>query len=122
MQVLAQVFNLEKREASDLVDVLADLFEQALPERVEVTRGGWFWSKTHPVEKVVIRFDGVHYDVSKNRHGVSVKQHKISAGVRLKTNEVTMQQCIDDVVKQLSDLAEKHGNARSALNKFMAGR
>jgi hypothetical protein len=123
MDVLAQMLKSSQQETGALVELLASLMESSLPDRTKVTRGGWFMSKTRPVEELTIQFEDAGYQITKNKHGaVSVRQQKMVRGVALKSTDISMEQCINDLMTELSQLAEKHAETRAALNKFVMGR
>ncbi len=122
VDVLARMLQAGQREASELVELLAKMLESALPDRAKVTRAGWFMSKTRPVETLTVQFEEVGYVINKSKHGsVSVKQQKIVRGVALKSSDVTMEQCITDIVAELQALSQKNSAARQSLNKFLSG-
>lgn len=122
VDVLAKMLHADQREAGELVEVLAKMLESSLPDRAKVVRGGWFMSKTRPVEELTVQFEDVGYVISKSKHGtVSVKQQKIVRGVALKSSDVSMEQCITDIVAELKQLSEKNSAARQSLNKFISG-
>jgi len=123
MDVLAQMLKASQQEAGDLVELLAALLQSSLPDRTKVTRGGWFMSKERPVEELTIQFEDAGYQISKNKHGtVTVRQQKIVRGIALKSTDISMEQCINDLMTELTQLAEKHAETRAALNKFVMGR
>lgn len=122
MDVLAQMLKSDQRESADLVELLATLLQSSLPDKTKVTRGGWFMAKSHPVEELTIQFTDVGYMITKNKHGaVSVRQQKIVRNITLKSSDVTMEQCINDIVHQLTELSDKNAEMRTALSKFMTG-
>jgi hypothetical protein len=122
VDVLANMLKSDRQASADLVEVLASMLEGSLPDKAKIVRGGWFMSKNRPVEELSIQFDETGYQITKNKHGaVSVKQQKIVRGVALKSSEVSMEQCMTDIVAQLTALAKKDSATRAALNKFMRG-
>ena len=99
------------------------MLQSSLPERTTVKRGGWFMSKVRPVEELSIQFEDVGYQITKSSYGtVSAKQKKIVRGVALKSAEVTVEDCVNSIVAELSELAKKNATTRQALSKFVSGR
>ncbi len=122
VDVLAKMLQAGQKEAGELVELLAKMLESALPDRAKVARAGWFMSKARPVETLTVQFDDVGYVITKSKHGsVNVKQQKIVRGVALKSADVSMEQCITDIVRELEQLSEKNSAARQSLNKFLSG-
>lgn len=122
VDVIAASLRLDRQEAGDLLEFLAQKLEQSLPQQTTVTRGGWFLSKERPVQEITVRFDDYHYQIVRERHGsLSPKVMKLVRGVVLKTTEIPIDQWTDEVAQQLAQLAAHSAQARSALNKFVIG-
>ena len=122
VDVLASILKAEQKEATRLLELLARMLESALPERTKVKRAGWFMSKERPIAELSIEFDDVGYQIVRSKHGtVSVKQQKIVRGIALKTTDIEMEQCINDLVGELSKLAGNNTAARESLNRFISG-
>jgi len=122
VDVLAAALRLDRREAGDLLEFLAQKLEQSLPQNTTVTRGGWFLSNEHPVQEITVRFDDRHYQIIRERHGsFTAKVVKLVRGVAIKTTEIPIDQWTDEVAQQLAQLAAHSAQTRSALNKFVIG-
>jgi hypothetical protein len=120
VDVLAASLRMDGKQSANMLEFLAQKLELALPENVTVKRGGWLLSKDKPVEEILVRFEDFHYQLVKGKHGpVGAKQLKIVRGVALKTNDVTMDEWISLVAKELSDLAAQNAQARDALGKMV---
>lgn len=120
VDVLAASLRMDGKQSANMLEFLAQKLEAALPENVTVKRGGWLLSKEKPVQEVLVRFEDFHYQLIKEKHGpVGAKQLKIVRGVALKTNDVTMDEWISLVAKELSDLAAQNAQARDALGKMV---
>lgn len=122
VDVLAASLRMGEREAKDLLEYLSGMLEQALPANTTVKRGGWIFSSVKPVEELTVRFPEFHYTITRHRHGgFSALQMKLVRGVVLKSSEIPMEQCINEIVQELSKLSENNAQARKALNKFVTG-
>ena len=122
VDVLIASMKADHREATDALEYLAKMLEQALPESTTVKRGGWFMAKEHPVEELTVRFDDFHYQIVREKHGsFTARAMKIVRGVVLKTTEIPLNECIDNILQSLAALAQKNAQARRALNKFVLG-
>ena len=120
VDVLAASLRMDGKQSASMLEFLAQKLEAALPDNVTVKRGGWMLSKDKPVQEILVRFEDFHYQLIKDKHGpVGAKQLKIVRGVALKTNDVTMDEWIALVAKELSELAAKNAQARDALGKMV---
>lgn len=121
-ETLAAALQLEKQEAKSLVENLAAMLTLSLPDAVTVTRGGWFLSKEKPITELMVRFDEFHYQIIREKSGVfTARALKVVRGIALKSTDIPLEQCFQDIVKEVSKLAGKNAQARSALNKFVRG-
>ena len=122
VEVMMASLQLDQGETKNSLEYLANMLEKALPANTAVRRGGWFLSGSKPVEELTVRFDDFHYQIVSQKNGSFIaSQMKIVRGVVLKTTEISMEQCIDEIVKQLTELSEKNSRARAALNRFVTG-
>ena len=122
VDVLAAALRSDHRESADLLDFLARMLEESLPGNVTIVRDGWFMSKTRPVRELTVRFNNFHYQIVKEHHGVfCARAMKLVKGVVLKTTDISMDECIDNILRELAELAERNAQARRALNKFVLG-
>lgn len=122
VDVLAATLRSEHKQSADLLEFLAKMLESALPDSVTITRDGWFMSKSRPVKDLTVKFDEYQYQLVRERHGsFSARSMKLVRGVVLKTTEIPVDQCIDEIVGELVKLTEKNAAARRALNRFVLG-
>ena len=79
-------------------------------------------SKERPIEELNVKFDDFQYQIVRQKHGSMVaRSMKLVRGVVLKTNEVSVEKCIEDILASLKELSEKNAQTRRALNKFVLG-
>ena len=123
VEILAEMLNLDRQKSAELVETLAKMLETALPEHTSIKRAGWFMSKTRPVAELSVQFDSVGYLIERTKKGsISAKQQKIVRGTALKSSEIPLEDCMAQIVEELTSLADKSSTARMALNHFLEGR
>ncbi len=123
VEILAEMLNLDRQKSAELVETLAKMLETALPEHTTIKRAGWFMSKTRPVAELSVQFDSVGYLIERTKKGsISAKQQKIVRGIALKSSEIPLEDCMAQIVEELTSLADKSSTARMALNHFLEGR
>src|SRR5215510_8785323 len=105
-ETLAASLAMDRREARSLVESLATMLQGALPDNVTVQRGGWVFSKDKPVEDLLVRFDDMHYQISKQKSlsTYNAKSLKIVRGIALKSTDMELSECIAEIVKELTEL------------------
>lgn len=120
VDVLAAALRFDHQETSDLLEFLAQKLEQSLPQATTIRRSGGLFGKTHLVKEILVRFDHVHYQLTREPHGsLSAKVLKLVRGVVLKTTEVSVDQWTDAIAHQLADLSQRSAHTRQALNQFV---
>lgn len=122
-ETLAASLEIDRREAKSLVESLAVMLQGALPDNVTITRGGWVFSKEKPIEDLLVKFDDTHFQITKMKgaSSFSAKSMKIVRGIALKSTELELSDCIAQIVKELTELAEKNSRMKDALRKFVMG-
>ncbi|MBX9693203.1 MAG: hypothetical protein K2Z81_12515 [Cyanobacteria bacterium] len=121
-EVLAARLKDDHGASVDLLDLLARMLESSYSSGTKVTRGGWFMSKERPVEELSVRFDEWQFQITRSKHGsVNASSKKLVRGVALKTNEMSLEQCVDEIIQEMKKLSEKNSQTRSALDKFISG-
>jgi hypothetical protein len=123
MHVLAHLLKAYKNESADLLEVFARLLESAIPDKVRVTRGGWFFAKEKPVEKLEIHLKDAGFTITKSRNGeLHVEQRKIVRGITLSSKPAKMEACIQEVMTHLDEITTSSETTRDALEKFIRSR
>jgi hypothetical protein len=122
LDVLAASLRSDTAQSKDMLEQLAKMLQAAVPDGVTITRGGWFMSKERPIEELNVKFDDYQYQIVRQKHGSMVaRSMKLVRGVVLKTNEVSVEKCIEDILASLKEMSEKNAQTRRALNKFVIG-
>ncbi len=122
VDILAVSLRSDKDAAGDLLEHLAGKLSQALPEEVQVCRGGWLFSSKKPVEELSIKLGEIGFQFKRDKRGViTAMRQKIVRGVVLKSEEVAVESLIDELAAQLAKVAEKNARTRDALTKFVIG-
>lgn len=122
VDILASTLKAQEREGGDLMELLARMLQSALPGRTRVSRRGWLLSARKPIEELSVVFDECGYVIACDKlGGFSARRQKIVRAVALKSDEIAIDDCIDEIVAELSKLAEKNSQARQALNRFISG-
>ena len=119
-EVLAAALRSEHKQTGDLLEYLAKMLEGSIPESTTITRDGWFMSGKRPVKELKVNLDDAEYQIHRGRgSNFTSRKAKMVRGVVLKTEEIPMDRCVEEILMQLTKLAEKNATARQALQKFI---
>lgn len=120
LEVLAASLKSDRKEIGELVETLAGMLQTAIPEAVTISRGGWFMSRNRVLDELSVGFDEMHFHIVRQKHGsFTACSKRLVRGVVLKTTEISLEQCIDQILGQLETLAKTNVEARRSLNKFV---
>jgi len=112
-----------RADASDLdtfLDVLGDKLARALPGRVAVERRGGMFSREKKVRRVEVSLDKNRYELLAAGGGrIQPRRATAVRGIVLKTEEIPLDEWIDDLSRDLAVEAERSENARLALQKLL---
>lgn len=102
------------------VHALATRLEQALPGKTTVRRSRKFFSKEELVESIVISFETNQYRLQFDKsHGIRVERSKVVRGISLKTEAMEFSEWLASLSRELTEYAERHEEARTALERFL---
>jgi hypothetical protein len=122
LDVLAASLRSDSAQAKDMLEQLARMLQAAVPEAVTIERGGWFMSKDRPIQELNVTFDDFQFQIVRQKHGsMTASSKKLVRGVVLKTNEISVEKCIEEILAGLKEMSEKNAQTRRALNKFVLG-
>jgi len=122
VDVLACSLQMDKSESGDLLEFLAAKLASALPEEVEITRGGWLLSAKKPVTELKVSLGEQGFQMIREKRGaITARQMKIVRGVVLKTEEVPVEKWVENLAQALAQMAEKNSRTKQALQKFVIG-
>jgi len=72
VDVLAYIIKQQESKNADLVEILAEMLNASIPDRVTISRSGFFGRGK--VTKLEIRFDKVTYDIEKSFRGLILRR------------------------------------------------
>ncbi|HEY9785907.1 MAG TPA: hypothetical protein V6D17_10930 [Candidatus Obscuribacterales bacterium] len=122
LEVLTAALRADHGESKDLLEHLAKMLGGAYASGTTITRGGWFMSSNRPVQELTVRFDEWQFQIVREKHGTfTAREMKLVRGVALKTAEISMDECIERILREMMKLAEKNMQTRDALKKFVVG-
>jgi hypothetical protein len=120
-ETLAAALRSAHKQAGDLLEYLAKMLEVSFPEGTKISRDGWFMSEKRAVKELKVSMGDAEYQITRNSKSsnFSARRAKIVRGVVLKTEEISLDDCIDEIVQHLAALAKKNESARKALERLV---
>lgn len=120
VDLLAASLRADTGDLKAFLEALAVKLEGALPLATVVTRQRKLFSKEHPVKEILITMDDYHYRISQEQQGTLLTQRvKVVRGIVLKTEQLSMDQWIEELAMGLARQAAQSAQARAALERFL---
>jgi hypothetical protein len=120
IDVLTSALSINSNDNQQLMELLAQKLERALPDAVAVDREGSIFSSKKRVREITITFEEFQYQlVCEKNKKLSAKKLKLVRGIALKTTDIEFAQWVSDVAAELAKMAAQSATARDALNKMV---
>jgi hypothetical protein len=119
-ELFAASLRADKSDLKTFLDALAIKLEGSLLDYTRVTRQGSIFSRERPVKEVVVSLGEYQYRIGREKQGslVAVRAHVVR-GIVLKTEQIPVDQWIDELSEALAQLASRSAQSRSALERFL---
>ena len=120
MEMLAASLRADTTDLKAFLEALAVKLEGSLPNQTIVTRHSSIFSREHPVKEITVTLGDYQYRVSRERQGpIMTQRAKVVRGIVLKTDQVPLDQWIEELAGALAEIAASSAQARSALERFL---
>lgn len=119
-ELYAASLRADKSDLKTFLDVLAVKLERSLPEYTKVTRQGSIFSRERPVKEIAVSLGVYQYRIGKEKQGIliAVREHMVR-GIILKTEQINVEQWINELSEALAQLASHSAQSRIALERFL---
>lgn len=104
-----------------LIQALAVRLEQALPHLTTVNRSFSLFSSQKPVRSITVRLEDTEYVLRNETSGIQAQLGKVVRGIRLKSEDVSLQEWLNRLSVDLEAYATRHTEARTTLERFLLG-
>jgi hypothetical protein len=123
MRLAASAVLADTSDVRLMLQSLGRSLQSTLPERVELARrvGGLFRRPSEELSSVTVHLGQDDYVAELAGHGVRCTVGRTSGGVRIRTEELAVQDWLDRLLDALEALAEGNQNARMALQNMITG-
>ena len=120
MELLASSLRADITDLKAFLEALAVKLQGSLPNQTTVTRQSSLFSREHPVKDITVTLGDYQYRIGRERQGPIVTlRAKVVRGIVLKTDQVPLDQWIDELAGALAEVAASSAQARSALERFL---
>lgn len=119
-ELYAASLRADKDDLKTFLEVLAVKLEGSLPDYTRVTRQGNIFSRERPVKEIEVSLGEYQYRIGKEKQGflIAFRGHVVR-GIQLKTEQVSVEQWIDELSEALAQLASHSAQSRDALQRFL---
>jgi hypothetical protein len=120
MEILAASLRADTTDLKAFLEALAVKLEGSLPNHTMVTRHSSIFSREHPVKEINVTLGDYQYRISRERQGPIITQRaKVVRGIVLKTDQIPLEQWIEELAAALAEVAASNSQARMALERFL---
>jgi len=119
-ELFAASLRADKTDLKTFLDSLAVKLEGSLLDYTRVTRQGSIFSRERSVKEVVVTLGEYQYRIGREKQGslLAVRAHVVR-GIVLKTEQIPVDQWIDELSEALAQLASQSAQTRAALEQFL---
>ncbi len=119
-ELFAASLRADSADIQAFLEALAVKLQGSLPDNTIVTRHNSLFSRERPVKEVVVSLGEYQYRVGRERQGPLVaRRAKVVRGIVLKTEQIQMDQWIEELSEALAWVAGQSAQARTALERFL---
>lgn len=120
VELLAASLRADTTDLKAFMEALAVKLGGALPEQTVVTRQNKLFSRDHPVREILVTLGEYQYRISREQQGPLITlRAKVVRGIVLKTDQVPMEQWVEELAVGLARQATQSAQARAALEHFL---
>jgi hypothetical protein len=119
-ELFAASLRADMTDLKTFLDALAVKLEGSLPDYTRVTRQGSFFSRERSVKEIAVSLGEYQYRIGREKQGslIAIRAHVVR-GIVLKTEQIPVDQWIDELSGALAQLASRSAQSRAALERFL---
>jgi hypothetical protein len=120
VEMLAASLRADSADVKAFLEALANKLQGALPNQTSVTRHSSLFSREHPVKEIMVTLGDDQYRIARERQGpLMASRAKVVRGIVLKTDQIPVEQWIEELAEGLALEAARSAQALAALEKFL---
>jgi hypothetical protein len=119
-ELLAASLRADAGDTRAFLEALARKLEGALQRRVHVDRRGSLFSHEHPVQRIQVQLSDWEYElIAGPGSALDARRTHLVRGVALKSEQIDLDEWIDALSAELSDLAQHSSQDHAALRRLL---
>jgi hypothetical protein len=120
VEMLAASLRADSTDLKAFLEALAAKLVGALPDQTQVTRHSSLFSREHPVREIMVVLGDNQYRLARERQGpLMASRAKVVRGIVLKTEQIPLEQWIEELAEGLALEAARSAQSRAALERFL---
>lgn len=120
MELLAASLRADSSDNKAFLEALATKLAGSLPNQTTVIRQSSIFSREHPVKEITVLMGDYQYRIGREKQGPIVTQRaKVVRGIVLKTEQIPVEQWINELAGALAEEAAHSAQARDSLERFL---
>jgi hypothetical protein len=120
VELYAASLRADYTDVAAFLEALAVKFEGALPTHTRVTRHTSLFSRERPIKEIAVTLGEFQYRIGKERQGPLLAQRShFVRGIVLNSEQIQVEQWIEEVAEALAQLAAHNQQAHMALSRFL---
>jgi hypothetical protein len=121
VEMFAASLRADSTDIRAFLEALAVKLEGSLPNQTQVKRHRSIFSREHPVNEIVVTLGDYQYHIMRERQSPLITfRTKVVRGIVLKTDQIPMEQWIEELAESLAREAAQSAQAHRALARFLS--
>ena len=121
VEMFAASLRADSTDIRAFLEALAVKLEGSLPNQTQVKRHRSIFSREHPVNEIVVTLGDYQYRIMRERQSPLITfRTKVVRGIVLKTDQIPMDQWIEELAESLAREAAQSALAHRALVRFLS--
>lgn len=120
VEMFAASLRANTTDIKAFMEALAAKLQGSLPNQTTVTRHSGLFAKEHPVKEITVSLGNYMYRILREKQGPVITQRaKVVRGIVLQTDQIPMEQWINELATSLAEEASSSSQAQAALERFL---
>ena len=118
-EIVASSLRADMSDTKSFLEALATKLGGALPTRTVVDRESHLFSSQKPVKSIAIELGEFRYLIGHQHGTLAARRIRVVRGIALKTEELGVDQWLDELSAALAQLAQQSAQDRAALQRML---
>ena len=120
VELFAASLRADSTDIKAFMEALAVKLQGSLPNQTTVARQSGLFAKEHPVREIAVTLGDYQYRITREKQGPVITQRaKVVRGIVLKTDQIPLEQWINELASSLAEEAANSASAHAALERFL---